>query len=676
MKLALRGWKGLTGEWEIPHHALISGPNGAGKSAILAAIQLALTGTVPSLGLGKDGAQDAGKLLAFAPEGADVRLEIGDATYVVKIEPTAKSAKITRSTEYRTKGKGLDIPIEPLFLDFAAFASLTPGDRRSTLVRWIGIDDDAAIPHMRAYALDRMIAAMERKGKDSLLSVAPSVADDAIAGAAKRLSERLRDAERTYVRDHLAFRPGETPDAIIDRLHDEALTQERTRKGKAAVAVEVAAVAAGPSVGPGKTEAEIELDLSAVRLTLARVETAERDARKITETAERRTRLTALIAARDAEIATAKAAQAAAGDLGALRQEMAIVTAGEPASPAESGKLDAAHMIAVAAVEACRAVWSTARDRLAALSGDTCPTCGGKGADLARAKAAAEAAFDGAHTRAEAASLSLACARKDLSMSGQIRERWAADHAAWTQRRAALLVRIEAHGKQDAILSRAHADRESYVTQLALLPDAVDAAPSAGGGAEVDASAALAAQIADLEAALSSMRRSQAKTDVIAEGALGDVEILARLAKAAHAGAVAGLSAYVQGKVQPVLDGASVVLSAILGFGLRVRIDLDSRRPVLGWSPTDDVRIGAAMIPAGRLVSLEAMSRGQAAAFAASLMLVLAPGSAPLLVEAAEEDRALLIGTLSALGKHAGPVVLASCHRLDQPPDGWPEVAL
>ena len=148
MRITLKNFCGVTGEWELGNKGLIVGHNAAGKTTILHAIQFIMLGYVPSIG--KNAAAIRRLLAGSAP--ASVKwtniTDAGRVEITREIKATDKGASVTtfafdgnrRLTKEAATGWIASVAPDVLFLDFGALRSLTGAARKQALMNLLGSD--------------------------------------------------------------------------------------------------------------------------------------------------------------------------------------------------------------------------------------------------------------------------------------------------------------------------------------------------------------------------------------------------------------------------------------------------------------------------------------------------------------------------------------------------------
>jgi len=236
-KATIRGFMGIELVEITPDGAVVqlAGKNGQGKTSAMLAVIGALGGKkelAKAMGLSKDPGDE--EIIKRGEQMAEVVVEFGG-WVVTWTRERGKSDKVEiRGTDGGAHGrKKLGELIGAIAFDPLAIDSMSPGDRRATLLEMAGIDleeidgrRDATYQHRRDVNRDHKAAAA-RVGEP--VKGAPKKAVDALA-----LEEKLEDARGLCVRNDDQRRAADMLDEQVD------IAQERARN----VANEISRIAA------------------------------------------------------------------------------------------------------------------------------------------------------------------------------------------------------------------------------------------------------------------------------------------------------------------------------------------------------------------------------------------------------------------------------------------------
>jgi len=727
VKLQIENVKGLTETIDFERLNLLQGPNGAGKSGVLAALHLGLLGKVPALGIGNDGAQDAGKLLKISPKGGTVRIQSGDHVIERRIVPTGKKARL--ETDVHRDGQDFagdealdllasDIAPGIVYADFGTLLAATPAKKKEMLLRYLPArDEEMAKMWARLYAYTRINDALAGAKSPSQVRTASdgegfSKERDALAEMLLRLRPEDSRAVTTAQETGAVIVKASTTDEAIKDLHTNAKELESARRALATTVAQVAEIT--------EEDAELAAELGALTIAADAAHRHHKDATAEQGKHEKQRdavkRYTARVkeimdkgAAAKERLAVAKTTKAAATNspaaastvtLDELRKtlkaaDVALNTTranGPTADPTLADKLLEASQARSEAQRAIDAAMEAGRkakaDRTAAKESGDCPTCGKPLTDAkvvdaletelrdlvavvtehtALVKTAdAELARIVALQMAEQSGIKVrqtACTKAENAVSKAQRDfddeeaRLKREAAAATASVVRMDQEVEAARKRleelaqslkdaDADLAQAKADSAPPVDadEISRLKHLADAAKTKADGA----------------------RDAKSRMDVVRNADLDGATDAAKVAKAAHKGAVEGVNAYVQSLSTPTRDAVSEAMHA-LGLGDFV-LDVTGREILIGYMRDETY------------VDLDAMSRGEQVLFAAALLSVLpADGTMKALTmevaEVAPENLSLLMNWLRDAGTY-DMVVLATCHGPAGAVDGWKVVTM
>jgi len=727
MKLQIENIKGINETIDFERLNLLQGPNGAGKSGVLAALHLGLLGKVPALGIGNDGAQDAGKLLKISPKGGTVRIQSGDHVIERRIVPTGKKARL--ETEVHRDGEDFegdealdllasDIAPGIVYADFGTLLAATPAKKKEMLLRYLPARDEAAAMGWgRVYADTRIMDALH--GAKSPSQVRNTSSADAIAEEVKALRDMLLHArpeasKAVETSDHIHAMWDEANDteALTKDLHTNAKELESARRALATTVAKVAEI----------TEEDAELVAELGALTIAadtahrhhKDATAEQGKHEKQRDAVKRctTRVQEIMdkgAASKERLAVAKAAKATAttapaaastGKLDELRKvfnisEVALNAVREsdpkvdPTLTEKHREASQARSEAQRAIDAAMEAGRKAKaDRTAAKESGDCPTCGKPLTDATVVEALETELRDLVAVVTEYTAL-VKTADAELARIGalQMTEQSGIKvrQTAWTKAENAVskaqrdVDDEEARLKRETAAATASAVRmdqevEAARKRLEELAQSLKDADADLAQAKTDSVPPVDADeisrlkhLADAaKTKADGARDAKSRMDVVRNADLDGATDAAKVAKAAHKGAVEGVNAYVQSLSTPTRDAVSEAMHA-LGLGDFV-LDVTGREILIGYMRDETY------------VDLDAMSRGEQVLFAAALLSVLpADGTMKALTmevaEVAPENLSLLMNWLRDSSTY-DVVVLATCHGPAGAADGWKVVTM
>lgn len=147
MKLRFNGIKGRAGEHDLGRVCLLLGENESGKSTIINALHFALAGKEPALRLGKDEAQDAGKLLKIVSDGGWAELDYGGGKVARWLEATARKARIKIVCDGdegpAAEARAAELAIDMVFADFRRLLAAGDKERAALLAQYLPQPTDA-----------------------------------------------------------------------------------------------------------------------------------------------------------------------------------------------------------------------------------------------------------------------------------------------------------------------------------------------------------------------------------------------------------------------------------------------------------------------------------------------------------------------------------------------------
>ncbi len=233
MRITLKNFCGVTGEWDLGNKGLIVGHNAAGKTTILHAIQFVLLGYVPSIG---KNAAALRRLLAGA-EPASVKwtnqTDAGTVEITRELKATDKGASVStyafdgqrRLIKEAANGWIASVAPDILFLDFGVLRGLKGAERKQALMNLLGSDGTG---EERQVAIYNAIMG-EFKSPAVLCALLPSadqkVALDVITTAKTRdpdaLLERIRELKCASVTAY--DMAGQTVASLAAQVTDDAI---------------------------------------------------------------------------------------------------------------------------------------------------------------------------------------------------------------------------------------------------------------------------------------------------------------------------------------------------------------------------------------------------------------------------------------------------------------------
>jgi len=670
MKLNIDGIKGQRGEFDLGRRALLTGPNGSGKSAVMDALHLALTGKVPSLGLGSDGTQSAGKLLCIAEPDASVRLEYDGGTVARRIEETAKSARVVTKGDTEDDGAVAVVGDGMVWADFTRLTTAAPAERRDVLLSMLPRPDDTEVRRwMTHYATTRavdVLADQPHRFPDmddgeyetkKLMDLGGDVAVDAAADGRERANS------------------GQDSSAGLHALHNASkAAASNAREKKAAV----------NAIKPRDGDAELVASLQALQgeadkasAALSEISQANRSASSDTARRERRDARRSIL---DREIERLTPQVAALDDLekalavAEAKRDEAVV---DLQAHKDAARVDPSTAAYEAAMTDCAAADSlieelteTGRDlRLDrdALT-DDCPTCGQAWPDAdSREKRRdeftkqMEKVGDRIHEAETETEKALNAKEKAKAAVHALRaqDEFLQDEA----NKADTALRLAEDGIEEA--TRAKASIKSSHAELARLAlDDKDAPVKAKGFDAEDEARAKAKAATE---AVNTAREAKARIDMTAEAGVEDAVLRARVLRACHQGAIAGDAAYMRHIGQSVIDRLDSMVQAV-GLGEATMWDWTGRTFEVG------------VVRGDRRIPLIAMSKGEQVLYAAALLGCFPPeqeGLKVLTLEVAEVDSKSLTKLMAALtDTEHDLVVLATCHAPRKNTEGWSHIRM
>ncbi len=689
MKLYYDKIKKRGGRVDLGKATLVQGDMGSGKSALMSAVQLALSGKIPALRLGKGDSQDAGRLLKHVADGGFALVGL-DGWHGYQVEATEKKARLVRVASpdgmavVPTEEEGVSIDLT--FADLKRLTSCSDKERAELLASYLPRPEER---ELRGWALAQAFLHMgtslrPKKKNDSgphHISTKPTRDD-----GEKWKAELAKLAE--------ANKAGPVLEAILavwqskDLPEVEALI-EALRQGSNAAAEQkrttTAALKQGMQADPG--DPALVEQIPALEQEVSTLRTARDGARAVSQAAEsaRRNRERTAEDLRRAKVqlgtlnsaytvgtieAIRDAAKKAAAEADRIRQSKPTPP-NDDAMVALRGKLVAItgqNAKITQAIMAIKAEGKNLADTARKVDGSavTCPLIGvACNADLSgwigetKAKLRAmKAEMDSQAERLEAGTRENEGISRELDLLIRARDNYIAAQRDWQK---AVDAADDAARKAARSLETMQAEVETIPRieerigelekSLAEMPEVAEPVAWTADQAE---------RLTEAEAKLKAAHAAQARRDILASTDQDALETAAKLWKAAHAGAVAGALACRQATVAPVLQKATEALSR---FGLSGSVVIDLTSETIGLMNTDN-----------EFVDIEALSGGQQMFYACALLSAVEPKTGPrvLTIEAAEVPTHWMTRLMAGFNlKEWDCIVLASCHDVPEVPEGW-----
>jgi hypothetical protein len=636
LTVQVEGIKGLSGKWEIGPRTVLSGRMGAGKSGLLAALHLALLGKVPALGMGPGGTQTPALLRLICDDGATVRITMPDGQVIGRrVEYTPKAARVVALATVdglTVEGEDAQEVIDRyapdlLFADFDLFLRGTARERKETILRYFpGLEGPDGQRWMQCEAF-AALATVVGGGEESPGSVRHGT--DALRGyttGAKAVCGGDHDVLSILLAEDRSMSDK------LEELHEGAKAAERDRQAKVKAVEGIASIdrsqvqeRAGELTSLQERAAELDREW-------ARLEEQQRQAETA---ADRRAKAQARMVRHQDALAKAEAAILMSGLLTEIDKRLAAARgaciahqATKPAASNRAAVYELDREIA-ALTRTCdrltdqilgkRKMYDDAKAAQATHEalGDDCPTCGKPWEKAAEARTAAIDAAIKAQTSAHAEARGL---KADLDAKREQAAALTAQRSALAAQDEERQVVLDAWRKEsdrlDGVALAMQAQSDAHWRAVTAAADARDGLAQAktdlaeiAEAAAVDPEyrAALDCQRTDLAAKVSAAQQAKAKLDLIAGAGLDEAQRESDIWRTAHRYATEGRNAFLQSRMAKTRGTVEAAVQG-LDIGDKFVLDITGR----------DIEIGVER--KGKLIALEALSKGQQVLFFAALV--------------------------------------------------------